>query len=504
MVGGHSYFPLSLLALIKNSTLLVRLSQYERWAFGNTKDGPWTVGSPKKRQQTSLQLNKKRQEMNERDERKDLNMTCNPKPTVRKASVVAFCSIASFIVAFRFASIYATTDDIEHGLLSGGGQESVIKGRKQPSQQQQCRRHCPKRINKIYYSEASDGAGIGDRATILWNLAQLAGYLCAELDMPPPRDLLNPIHNDGEYVSPNVQWSDLYNLTFVQNNTMAIREHQFEYDFESRLKLPVYHDPIYKDWLHAASTKGKMRVDFEMLQNFSWQQSENLTTGFVWEIHGFYFQSDLREAGLPELSAEIREEVGQLYSPSMRPYYKVEEAAGRGSCLYTHDDTRPSHLKVMEKLMERRIRMQSSENSIFGSLHLRRGDSIDVCDTSLEALRQYLACSLNGTESLGRNITLLMTTDEKDVGYRRDVLEIARDYTHVSILDADEIVLNTVTEAIRDGVINAELHNNFYIFEIEEVLRNVDSNFVQFHLIRRRSKCKDCVKISKRLNKNTN
>ena len=243
-----------------------------------------------------------------------------------------------------------------------------------------------------------------------------------------------------------------------------------------------------------------------MIQNFSWQQSENSTTGFVWEIRQGYFESDLRGAALPELSAEIREEVGQLYNPSMRPYHnKVKTpATRRGSCLYIHDDARPSHLKVMEKRMERRIRMQSSENSIFGSLHLRRGDAIDDCDTSLGVLRQYLACSLNGTESLGRNITLLMTTDETDVDYRRDVLEIASDYPHVRILDVDDIVLNIVTEAIRNGVIDAGLHNDFYIYQIEDILRSWDTtSFVQFHLERRRSNCKDCVKISEGLN-NTN
>jgi len=71
-------------------------------------------------------------------------------------------------------------------------------------------------------------------------------------------------------------------------------------------------------------------------------------------------------------------------------------------------------------------------------------------------------------------------------------------------LDADDIVLNIVTEAIRNGVIDAGLHNNFYIYQIEDMLRNFHTtSFVQFHLLRRRSGCKDCVKISKRLN-NTN
>jgi alkyl sulfatase BDS1-like metallo-beta-lactamase superfamily hydrolase len=59
-----------------------------------------------------------------------------------------------------------------------------------------------------------------------------------------------------------------------------------------------------------------------------------------------------------------------------------------------------------------------SKDAIKGSLHLRRGDSINDCDRSVDEMRDYLACSLDGTESLGRNLTMTFMTDESDTKYR--------------------------------------------------------------------------------------
>jgi hypothetical protein len=74
----------------------------------------------------------------------------------------------------------------------------------------------------------------------------------------------------------------------------------------------------------------------------------------------------------------------------------------------------------MQKRFSKRIVVQqSSEQVNFGLLHLRRGDAIDECDTSVDRMQEYFACSLNRTETLGRNITMLLTTDEEDVGYRK-------------------------------------------------------------------------------------
>ena len=130
---------------------------------------------------------------------------------------------------------------------------------------------------------------------------------------------------------------------------------------------------------------------------------------------------------------------------------------------------------------------------------MRRGDSIDTCNTSVDRVKEYLACSLDGTESLGRNITLLMMTDEDDVEYRQDIMGLLDDFTHVSILDADDIVAKIVRESVRNGIIDAGLENNFYVYDIEQVFQGWDSDFTKFHLVRRRTMCTDCIPVKSRL-----
>jgi hypothetical protein len=50
----------------------------------------------------------------------------------------------------------------------------------------------------MYYVDP--GAGLLDRTSIFHDMAALAGYLCAELVLPPPSRLLNLGHNNGEGV----------------------------------------------------------------------------------------------------------------------------------------------------------------------------------------------------------------------------------------------------------------------------------------------------------------
>jgi len=104
---------------------------------------------------------------------------------------------------------------------------------------------------------------------------------------------------------------------------------------------------------------------------------------------------------------------------------------------------------------------QSSEQAFFGLLHLRRGDAIDDCDTSVDRMQEYFACSLNRTETLGRNITMLLTTDEENTGYRKNIIDLLDDYPHVSILDADHLVKSVVKESLRNGIIDEGLDNNY-------------------------------------------
>jgi hypothetical protein len=183
--------------------------------------------------------------------------------------------------------------------------------------------------------------------------------------------------------------------------------------------------------------------------------------------------------------------------PLLATYHGFHPKNKKIGCVYTNETSIPPKLAMMQKRLMRRIVRYSPNNTIFGLLHLRRGDAINECDTSVERMREYLNCSLNETEFLGRNITMLMTTDEDDSQYRQSIMALIEDYPHVSILDADQIVRTVVKEAAENGIISKALENNYFIFEVESILRDWGNTFFKFHLVRRRSTCPDCIKLSR-------
>jgi len=402
------------------------------------------------------------------------------------------------------------------------------------NQKPTCQRQCSHRKNIISYIDSP--SGLSDRKAIIKDLAQLAGYLCAELVLPPPSVNLSIKHNYKELVSNSVAWSDLYNITFM-DGSHAIRsldinstknysvQQQHQDHYHSWSDVPVFSTSggtsKYKDWLHIVSTDGKTKEDFRTVQNFSFRQEidtiekhkhtkkdPTTTAGFIWEIHKKWYQSDLWEQKLPELLRSIKQGLKEGHHhndmmPYLFQYYKfhpeIRESKRQG-CRYTNTDTVPSHIKTMQKRLVRRIIRNSVDNTKHGILHVRRKDTIHECDTSVDRMREFLACSLNGTDSLGSNLTILLTSDEEDVEYRHEIIELADRYRHVSILDADELVKNIVHEAVKNGVIDKGLDNNYYIFEVEQVLRGWENDFVKFHLVRRRSnKCKDCINLNSQL-----
>ena len=417
---------------------------------------------------------------------------------------------------------------------------------KQTQKTQTCQRICKHRRNIISYVD--DPAGLSDRKVVLHDLSQLAGYLCAKLVIPPPSALLNSDHNNGVPIKDNIAWSDLYNITFSDDHSQTIQfldkntaEHVvLDGEQYSWTDVPIFRNnnsSKKKDWLHIVSTDGKLKHDFQTVQEFSFQQNandkvndndkdnDNDTNGFIWEIHKKWYPSDLWDERLPVLAKKYGNVRGQStnqeqdqpkddhdhdhhykYKFAMRPYLKTYfgfhpkiSLENQKGCLYTDEETSPSHIQMLQKRLMKRIHRLSPNNTKLGLLQLRRGDTLEECDTSIDRMRDYFACSLNGTEKLGSNLTMLFTSDEVDKGYRRGIMEQIGEYRHVSIIDADELVEKVVREAIRNGVVDADWDNNYFIFEVESILRDWSNEMLKFHLVRRRSTCNDCIPLEQRL-----
>jgi hypothetical protein len=259
--------------------------------------------------------------------------------------------------------------------------------------QDQCWRHCPQRINKIYFEHG--WAGLGDRHVFIHNLAQITGYLCAKQEMAPPSISLNPDHNNGELVSKKVQWQDLRNLTFQRDKSQVLGlDPSFEEDFEYWRRVPVYNSDKYSDWLHLTNTDHRDFIsDYEKLQEFSWRQKDDATTGFIWEIHSSFYESNVfEEPMLPEPSKEIQDLSN--YDTKMRPllmtyrHFHPKVKKDCWGCLYANDDDSmgPSNLYILRERLKRRVQRKSPQNTtVYGYFHIRRGDTIDECDTRHES-----------------------------------------------------------------------------------------------------------------------
>ncbi len=258
----------------------------------------------------------------------------------------------------------------------------------------------------------------------------------------------------------------------------------------------------YKDFHWFTSTNGKWRDDFQKIHAISWNQEDD-SKGFVWKIQKKFYFNDLTKEKLPLLTKLERLKAGGEYKHSMMEpirYSGTEKLSQRDYlCHYTKDDTSPSNIAFIRERLTERIMRKSFDSSFHGLLHLRRGDVIDVCNTSVERIREYLSCSLNNTEIFG-NLTLLMTSDEEDDHYRQSIKTLASDFEHVTILDVDEMIWETVDEAVGRGELSKDHHNNYFVYEIGNMLRTWKTDgLVKFYLVRRRSMCTDCIPVEERL-----
>ncbi|GFH62101.1 predicted protein [Chaetoceros tenuissimus] len=105
-------------------------------------------------------------------------------------------------------------------------------------------------------------------------------------------------------------------------------------------------------------------------------------------------------------------------------------------------------------------------------------------------MKDFLYCSLHNTNDLVRNITLHLTSDKDDGEYRKQILSIfdkEKSYSHLSILDIDAIAINALDEAVERKVIAREMVSNYYIYNLEHLLKDWHSKVVDFHLILRHS-----------------
>jgi hypothetical protein len=143
----------------------------------------------------------------------------------------------------------------------------------------------------------------------------------------------------------------------------------------------------------------------------------------------------------------------------------------------------------MSALVVQSIRQAHPYAQYFGLLHIRRGDEISSCDTSLERMSYFLSCSLKGMEAFG-NITLLLASDEQDLCYRNAIADIIQGLGH-GFLDLDSTIGKTVKDYVAADTSRERLLNNFFVYQVSVAMRAHQA--LTFHLEQRRViTCPDC------------
>lgn len=381
-----------------------------------------------------------------------------------------------------------------------------------------CWRRCPRTRKNHIVVNFNRRAGLNDRFYIIERMTNIAGYLCANLHIPSPNTWLAPSHNRGESLSMNVAWSDYQKRTWVMpdvigktaintlyklpNSTDAIvastnirtsplynlkglLAHNVlpqRRTWYSTMEIPSV--PLYHFVAHPSNgIEQLLRLDD--IVNDQWRQigngvNESDIGSFLWEIpvdpyHLLMFENEIRVA-----MAKRNQTIPPSF-PDMLP--KRVPGCQYVSTLYS-DQVERVVRSVWEDVHD--------PSSTMGFLHIRRGDATAQCNTTIPDMHSYLKCSFANTTKYG-NITMLVATDETDPDYLAKVTASLHGlYPHVRMVHLDPIVeqhAKKFANEIRTADNQAEFANNFFTFQVENVIRYQRAAFV---LSQRRSECNVC------------
>jgi hypothetical protein len=360
-----------------------------------------------------------------------------------------------------------------------------------------CWRQCQERRNKIVYDWHS--AGLGDRGSILRGLSDLAGYLCAVVEAPRPKFLLSLQHNDGRSIDINATWNDFFNFTFRQDGSPSVVDlvnPNSTNENERPDPIKMYAGEDYRQWYVVASKRGGAGAgrDFLKLEDYSFRQPSDATTGFIWIIRANYYK--MRKSLSKELvvssSPKRRVNVTLPWGSANRELPPLEMLPlSPIGCRYQQNRA-PLYTQNLARDIFQHIRQQAGPSSVVGSFHIRRGDTVKKCDTTLERMQSYLQCSFHGTES--RKITLLFSSDERDQTYRSDIQTMVHDLGH-TFIDLDALIKTFLEEAVKtDGGAKWRL-SNYYVYALSQELMNK----VSFKLLQHyKGGCEDCNELAGR------
>ncbi|KAL3934932.1 MAG: hypothetical protein SGBAC_009453 [Bacillariaceae sp.] len=398
--------------------------------------------------------------------------------------------------AVRKVTAEATIRDVGRVDLASSNTSSTILPQLSAEECQKRRRKChsQEKHYNIIILDHYEQAGLGDRLFVIRRLAVLAGYLCARLYVPPPYTMLATFHNSDQEIPKNLCWVDMEDIRFLDDNSSAIvpyqldpvDEHQYGTDPAAAFHLNENYfkdDPKYSSWLRLRfqdhpNGNRLARVfgnQVKKLDNFvtteQQQHDKPLERGFIWEVYPVLYH------------------FYDAYTKWRRDIVGGNEK-GVVSCPYTDNLKSTTSHQVKDRVIEF-LQQEYPNSSHFIPLHIRRGDTKDVCDTSLAKMKDFLSCSFAGFASAHGNLAVvLLATDELDTCYRQAIQAMVQDLGH-AFVDLDTLVWNVLRGfAAAQTTNHTHLLNNVFLYKVISNVR--DDERMRSALEKRRDQCPEC------------
>ena len=435
-----------------------------------------------------------------------------------------------------------------------------------------CWRYCHHRNHLVYY-RYQNFAGLADRMSVLNSLASLAGYLCARFEWSSPSQMLAKRHNHNQPIAESTEWNDFFDARWLQDGTPLWSTNTTTSSITNIGRSDQNHTIYsLQNWtlILECKTRSESLSQLEQIEAFSLQHTDG-TSSFLWIIDFNLYDmrgsmvSRLRgkainqtTMSIPTTTTTIRTaNITSTMAHSTNSTFPIADQTNRNNsiprtttdqaddnermlpslitmpvrwgCTY-HELTIPSHTiplvdeiwrTVLQQHQQRRASLPNATTTAtttatantttprVGILHIRRGDTIKVCNTSLSRMASFLRCSFEGSDVLGP-IVLLFSSDEQDPKYRQGIQRIIEEdddddgdatvssnvFRHVTFVDFDQLVQRQIQRLIQQGRLPIRLlpvttNNNFYIWKVQDWIRQTKP--IAFTLEQRRTwSCRDC------------
>lgn len=364
--------------------------------------------------------------------------------------------------------------------------------------------------NRITYHEGWRG-GMRDRRIVLRELTQLAHFLCAHLVIDRPKFMLVPKHNFNQKVHGALEWNDFYQFP----PWFPVDDDEDNTDDDST----ATHKVLLSRKEAAASLSSLMKPDtVNVVQQLVTTKSNFTNEGIVEKLDEFLTMSldstaNNNKSFHWEISA-VYLDGANGFRTAARDYFQ-QLATTYQTDLLLHLDNDASFLQTKlgdniaqaaTTLSSRLVQQYSSTTStsitgkkevIMGTWHIRRGDSTQYCDTSLERMERFVNCSFKEFKNrTDVEVVVLLRTDERKKQYRKGLFALFDRFDNVHALDYDAWIDQQLSNNNQTDFVWPDTYdNNYHHFLLEdETLPLMPLKFSMQH--RREVSCLDCANVA--------